>query len=167
MKDTVVPQIAKITLQGDRVEEIIVVEDLYDVVAEAMESAPLPTDFPDQQGIARDQVEVDFREYCKSIVIRTAAIEHLAVPDPESIPPEVQFIRPVTMSMKIQGYIEHWDGAIGFTESLRVTGCPVSFTFNEKKMIFGLLHAMNLVATMQARQVQTAGGGKVQMFDMN
>ncbi len=161
-----IPQIAKITLNGDRVEELIVVDELYDAVAEAMDDAPLPNDFPDQEGIPKEQVEADFKEFCKSIAVRSCSLEQLVTPNPDAIPPEVQFIRPVTMGMKIQGYIEHWDAAIGFSESLKQTGCPISFSFNEKKMLFGIAHLLNVLAANQARQVQAANNG-VQMFDPN
>lgn len=166
-KDTIGATIGKITLTGDRVEEIIVADDLYDAAAEAMLDMPLPADFPDQPGVTRDQLERDYAAYCKSILVRTATIEQLAIPETENVAPEMQFIRPITSRMKVQGFLEHWDKTIGFTETIRMAGCPFDYTVEEKKLIFGITQALNCVAaTSMKHSQQQLPKDKVNMFEM-
>jgi hypothetical protein len=163
-KETIGPTIAKITLSGDSVEELIIVDELYDAATEALNSMPLPADFPQQQNVTKDQLERDFADYCKQITIRTATVEQLALQD-ESISPEILFIRPVTTKMKFQGFLEHWDRQLGFTEGLRMLQCPFDYTTEEKKMLFGFAHMMNCLA-MQARNAANQPGN-VDMFKMD
>lgn len=143
--DTVGSTIAKITLTGDRVEEIVVVDDLYDVAAEALTNISLPADFPEQEGVSRDQLSQNFADYCKQIMIRTATVEQLSIPD-ETIPVDQIFIRPVTTKMKFQGFINQWDQATGFTESLRAMGTPFDFSLEEKKLFYGISVLLNCLA---------------------
>lgn len=159
-KDTIGPTIAKITLTGDRVEEIIVADDLFDIAATALLEMPLPADFPDQANIPREQVQTDFADYCRQIKVRTATIEQLAIPD-DTIAPEHLFIRPITAKMKVQGFVEQWDRSLGFTETLRGMGCPFDFSLEEKKMLFGFAHLMNCISMSAARQMPDA---PVEMF---
>jgi len=164
-KDTIGATIGKITLSGDRLEEIILVEELYDIAAEALSDMPLPADFPDQPNVTRDQVERDFTAYCKQVTLRTATIEQLTVPD-EDLSPEYLFIRPVTSKMKFQGFIDHWDRGIGFTEGLRAIGCPFDYSPEEKKMMFGFAHLMNCLSIQANKQAQMPSGN-VDMFNMD
>lgn len=163
-KETVGPTIAKITLSGDRVEELIIVDELYDAATEALNNMPLPADFPEQPNVTKDQLERDFADYCKAIVVRTATVEQLALQD-ESISPEILFIRPVTTKMKFQGFLEHWDRQLGFSEGLRMLQCPFDYTPEEKKMLFGFAHMMNCLAT-QAKNAANQPGN-VDMFKMD
>ncbi len=160
------PTIAKITLSGDRVEEILLVDELYDVAAEALTNMPLPLDFPEQPNITREQVEKDFSGYCQQIMLRTATIEQLAIPD-DNISPEYLFIRPVTTKMKFQGYIEHWDRALCFTKGLRANQCPFDYSLEEKKLLFGLAQHLNCMASSQVSQYSAGPTGNANMFNMD
>jgi len=140
-KDNLSSTISKFALSGDRVEEIVVVDDLYDTICTALTDVPLPLDFPIQENMTRDQIERDFKQYCSMVVVRTASIDQLALPD-ESIAPDVLFIRPVTSRMKYQGFIDQWDRSVGFSQALRAMGCPFEFSPDEKKLIMGLTMAL-------------------------
>lgn len=161
-RETYSALIAKITLEGDRVDEIIVVDNLYDTASEALNEMPLPKDFPDQN-VPREQVERDFTAYCKTIRIRTATFEQLAQFD-ENASPDQQFIRLLTVGMKMTGFIESWDRSLAFSEGLAQMGCPFNFSFDEKKLIFGLSHLMNCLALQAAKQSQESTN--VEMFKM-
>lgn len=163
-KDSVGSTIGKITLTGDRVEEIVVVDELYDTAAAALEDIPLPSEFPDQPNVSREQLERDFAAYCKQLVIRTATVEQLAIPD-MTLSPEFVFIRPITSKMKIQGFLDQWDRSIGFSEGLRSMGCPLEFSLEDKKLIFGMTHMMNCLAMQSSRQTMTPSN--VNMFTMD
>jgi hypothetical protein len=156
-KDTYTKRISDVTLQNDVVEEIIVVDELFETANAALADLVLPEDFPVPAGIDREKVVSDFKEYGANLNVRVAPIEHLAIQDPAALAEEEQFVRIITNGMKVRSYIEHWDAAISFTDSLRQTGSPVNFTFEEKKLIFGIIHGMNCVASTQAKQVQTSG----------
>lgn len=161
--DTIGSLIAKITLSGDRVEEIVVVDELYDVAAETITKINLPTDFPDQANITRDQLARDFSSYCSQIVLRTATSEQLAVVD--DISPELIFIRPITSKMKVTAFVEQWDKSIGFSETLKMMGTPFEYSFEDKKMLFGIAHLMNCMGAQSNRQM-AAAPGNVNMFEM-
>lgn len=163
-KDTVGSTIAKITLSGDRVEELILVDELYDAASEALSNMPLPAEFPDQPNIPRENLEKDFAAYCNTIIIRTATVEQLAIA--EDVSPEIQFIRPVTTKMKFQGFLDHWDRSLGFSETLARMQCPFEFSPEEKKMLFGFAHLMNCIA-MQSKQMSNAPAGNPEMFKMD
>lgn len=161
-KDTIGPIIGQITKTGDRVEEIVVVDELYETASDALSEIDLPADFPDQPNITREQLANDFRAYCNQIMIRTATIDHLAVPD-ETIPPELIFIRPITSKMRINGFIDSWDRSVGFTEGLKQIGCSFDFAPEEKKLLFGFAHLMNCISQQAARQ-NSMHPGQVNMF---
>lgn len=148
---TILPQVIEISKQGDRLEELLVVDELFDIASEALEDAQLPEGVT-QEGINQDQLEQDFKQYCKTILIRAVSSDRLAQPEAQNLPPEVQFIRPITFGMKLQSYVEQWDEAIGFTNTLRQTGCPVSFNFTEKKMLFGIAHLLSCLGNQQKIQ---------------
>lgn len=164
-KDTIGSTIGKITLTGDRVEEIILVDELYDVAAEALSNMSLPADFPDQPNIPREQLEKDFALYCKQIMLRTATVEQLAVGD--DVSPELIFIRPVTSRMKFQGFLDHWDKSIGFSEGLQRMQCPFEYSPDEKKMLFGFAHLMNCMAMQSRQMMANAPAGNPDMFKMD
>lgn len=157
--------IAKITLSGDRVEELVVVDELYETAADAMNSMPLPESFPDQENVTRDQLARDYAEYCKQIVIRDATIEQLALPEDTS--PEFLFIRPITARMKINSFIDQWDRSMGFTEGLRAMNTPFDYTLEEKKLIFGLGHLMNCFASQHNKMMNVSSPTNANMFKLD
>lgn len=154
--DFIVPTIAKITLTGDQVDEIIVIDSLFDVINEALKTAALPDEFPDQQGVTRERLAEDFREFCASITVRTANVDQLAIPDTDEVSEFMQFIRPITKKMKHQAFLEQWDRSIGFTETIRSMGCPFEFSVEEKRMLYGIAGLLNAISLNSNRQMQTS-----------
>lgn len=159
-KDTVGDTIAKVLLQGDTVDELIVVDQLYDCAAEALADMPLPTSFPEQQNLTREQLASNFTAFCKGIVLRTATHEQLAVVN-EDLPPELIFIRPVTRGMKVHSFIESWDNQIGFSAGLKQSNCPFEFSFDDKKLLFGFSYLMSCLSANAQEPAQP------EMFKMN
>ncbi len=144
-RDVIGARITQVLLSNDRVTEIVVVDDLYDVASEALEDMPLPDSFPDQQNITRDQLAREFSNFCKGLVIRTATLESMYTEN-DDVPPDLQFIGLVTEGMRIRRFIEDWDRSIGFTAGLRAVGCPFNFSFEELKLLFGFSHLMRSIA---------------------
>lgn len=164
VSDYIVPKIAQITLSSqDRVEEVVVVEQLFDLVSEALQTAELSDaviksviTVPENTELPQDtinKIREDFSAYLKQLKVRTALIDHLIVS--EDVSPDVQFIRLVTYKMRVQGFMQQWDQQIGFSQSLQSMGCPFAYNFDEMKMIFGVYHALSLFASNQAPQSES------------
>jgi hypothetical protein len=152
-----IPRVANFSLQGDVVEEIYIVDELFDVVAEVLSNASLPEDFP-LNGMDKEFANENFRTYCsQNIVLRPARLDQLAIPNVE-IAPEMQFLRIQTTGMKLRQFLDHWDGELGFTESLKMRQIPVVPSYEDKKILFLLTYLLEHIATKAQQQIQVVNG---------
>lgn len=114
--------ILEATSKGDHVEEIIVHNQIFELVAGILQSPNVPEDFEIKESAELEQ----FLAYTARIAIRSAATEQMIIPDyAGTIPEEVQFVRLITSMMRRQAFIEQWDRSIGFSQFLRSRNIPL------------------------------------------
>lgn len=144
LQDTLVASIAQVVFKNDRVDEVVIIPDLYDDVTAVLADAKLPATFPPQEGIPKEQIEREFAAYCKGIVVRTATIEQLSTAEAMNIPPESIFIRLITANMKMVAFLDEWDKSNGLTASLLSMGSTILPSANERRLLFLFSHLMDL-----------------------
>lgn len=171
MQDNVISQIAQISAAGDLVEEVIVLDELYEVLSIALDEAKLPDKFPDQEGLDRAQVAEEFQKFCRSILVRSTTLASLNLENIDDVEDVVLFIRPVTRSMRTNGFLDSWDQSIGLSQLLRSRGCPFLPTPNEKKLLFMISQMFDAMALshqrQQQQQIQIPNGQEVELFKMD
>lgn len=168
-QENVIREIAYVTLNSinsptpDRVEEVIVHEDLIEVVNEAMHNAVLPDDV-EQPGVTREQLATEFASFCKSIPVRAYPLDKFVLPVEANLPAENQFIRIITTTLRTAAILDRWDQSIGFTQSLIQRGTPILPTLEEKKMLFFLHQLLSLVANRPPTPTQPGVSSTPQFF---
>jgi len=147
--------IARTGASGDKVEEISLPGELYEALSEALENPRLPSDInvgdntPEQaQGVLLD--------WCKDIILRSALVDQMAVPKEyhEQLPPEIQFIRIITMMRRQQALMDQWDEAMGLTQISQSVPGVTPFTFNEKRLAFLFFCTMQSIARQEMLRQQ-------------
>jgi hypothetical protein len=162
-KDTVVPSVAAVSANKDRVEEIIVVENLLDVASEAMQDCQLPADFPDQKGVSREQLANDFKNYCKEIMVRGVPVDQMVLV--EDVAEDYQFIRLISFNARKNHFLQHWDNQLGVTRSLAEKGIAIIPTPEQLEQMFLFVHVIQCATEQQSKLVQ-ASQQEAQMFQV-
>jgi len=138
-------------MKRDLVEEVYVLDTLYDVMVEALGALELPDTFPDQPGMSREQMQSEFSSYCARIIVHPTSFEKLVTP---GINEYDQFIKFVTTNYKKSEFIRYWDQELQFTENLKAKGIPITPTYEQMEMIYLFLHAFECTTMKQMQDQQ-------------
>lgn len=159
----IIPQIVRVLLSDDEVDEVIVLEDLAPAAQEAFSNPSISLDLlvnlaPQFSAQAEDLKE-KLEAFIPNIPIKAEIVDKLVNPMVLNLDPEILFVRIVTASVKERGYIDYWDQQIGFSRSLGERGIPVKFSYDQRKLLFGLAHLLFALNDQKSKVVTAAQAG--------
>ena len=153
VQENIIPRVAMAMIENDVVEEIRVVDNLYEAVVTALGDAKLPSNVPVNESIPIEQVEQIFKETCARIVVRSGSVDQFALPEDVQAPEEQQFIRMISRNSKQAAFIESWDQSIGFSEGLKMYGQAVPIpSYGEKRLAFFMFHLLQMMGNVEERR---------------
>lgn len=155
--------VARIVANQDRVEEVLVLDSLAEVVSEALQNAVLPEDVPIQTELSREDFAAEFRNYAASFPVRSVPLEQMARPGLETVPPEYGFVVVATVAQRHLAVLQTWDRMIGLSSYLQEiqNGSPNALlpTMNELRLLFFLDQMLELKSRRYEEAAQRQKGG--------
>lgn len=158
VRDFVCSKIVNISQQGDLVQEVYVVDAVYDLVVEALQSPILPEEFevkaPDGTSVSREILVSDFDTYCKGLTVRPTSFDNLIKPEATELE---QFIYFVTGAVRRRNFLDSWDEGIKLSETIRSNGYPGMPTYEQKELLYFFMETFKAVtrSEMQAQMNQS------------
>lgn len=172
-RETVIVELAQmfplVLTERDEIEEVYIIDRLAEPLVEALNSAEIPDELiPDvskqipggQEAV--EQIKQAFRQFCSQISVFPTPLEQFVNSNVGLLPQERQFIHVTTREQKARAYVEAWDQKMQITTSLRQGGCPVTPTYQEKRMLFLFAHMLDRMSQMGPK-IQKATGRDINM----
>ncbi len=148
----------KYSLIEDQAQDIFVIEDLVELVQEAITEAVLPEDYPEVPGISRDKVEADFKGFIANLNIRSMEMIKLSYPTLSS---ELeQYVRVISSKQIKLAYLRDWAVSINLFEYFKANGVPFLPTPEGLEQMHNFAA---LVDCLNRQQMQEATEPRVQL----
>ncbi len=157
----------------DTVEEVVVVEDMYQQAADALETAELPQEIQLPDGVNRADIETQFKTAVNNVLLRSMSLESINVPegtDLEKVPDNLLFIQIKTRGLKEFGALQRWNADLGYSDYVSQTA-GILVSNEELRLVFlfsKLLELLTIKSAMANQGIQPASmkDAPVDMFRM-
>jgi 5-methylthioribose kinase len=160
VQQNIIPQIVRLLLSNEEVLELVVLEDIAEAVNNAVKQPVIGLDFlaslGPQVASQADTLKTQLEDFIPKLSVKAEIVDKFINPRVGDLPAELLFIVIVTGSMIERQNIELIDQQLGFTKSLMEGGMNINFSPSEKKLIFGVAHAMTLMVSNARNQVKLA-----------
>lgn len=152
-----IPGLAFEISKGQRFEEVIVPEELFQATVEAFQNPLLPSSEDPEEQQMLEQTAPLMKAAIAQIMVKHGPLEQFfARVDYMQAPPEMHFFRFATVGTRYQQWLRKWFHDHGFFEVLQEDMCPFDFSFNELKIIYGIARSLEGLARHEAQRIQLA-----------
>ena len=150
----VIPYIASVLLNGDRIHECITTDDLLPNLKLALLDPELDANWLEEALKRAPQWdEASLFQVISNLPTRSTKADEMLVENPESMNEAQQFVRIVAHSALVRLQLQTWDREIGYTAFLKSRGSLVVPSYEELRQVF-FTHMF--FEHMQARSSQLA-----------
>lgn len=159
-KTVLTERMVQIMNGNDQPLQLVVHEQLFDAVTEALQSAEVPANWP------QDATEADgkqFADFCRQFPVRSAKTEEMVVPPGVEVPAADQFAVFLTLQGQQLNYLRQFDQRMGISQFLVENRIPLALTQEDMLQMvkfFVLLQCINRAAQtqVQAAKAQDLSG---------